>query len=745
MQIERGTVFGHRYVVQSQVGTGGMATVYRGTDQTLDRLVAIKVMLERYAQDPSFAARFKQEAQAAAALQSPYIVSVYDWGQEGDTYYIIMEYLHGTDLKTGIRSHGALAPRKVAQIGAQVCQALSVAHAHEIIHRDIKPQNIMIQPNGDAKVMDFGIARSKNSHLTQTNSVLGTAHYVSPEQAQGKELGPTSDLYSLGVVMYEAATGKLPFDGDDAVSVALKQVNEEPIPPNEVNPNIDDDLNAIIMKCMMKNPAERFQTADELRRVLNNYIMGRPLNLGPRTTVLAGSRTNVLPKTDQTRPIGMQPISPIASRTTAQPHVTPRATPASREAEEPARSGLPGPAIAAIVVVALVVIILVIVFAVRGCSGAPGSRTPSGGAASSATESPAASAVSEQVSVPNVVGMTVSEATAELQSAGLSVGTQTNQTSNTVARGQIISQTPAANSSAAKGSKITIVVSTGPDTVTLPASSELKGLSESAAVERLKALGLTNVTHDPSLDDYDQDAAEGTFLTLDPTLANKTNITTSTEVRYGLSKGAPAVVPTVAGTYYTDAESALHAAGLSYAENWVNDNNASQGYVISADPADGSQVDPGTTVTLTISNGPSQVSVPDVTGWNESDAENFLSGSNLSYTVTYTSSSSVESGRVISMSPSAGSSVNAGSTITLTVSSGSASNGSTTTSGTNGGSSGSGGFNGLVGGSVDAAKSAVESQGYWWRVNGFGSTVTGISVDPAPSSDGHTYVTITTS
>ena len=185
-------VLGGRYTVQDKIGTGGMAIVYRGLDEVLGRTVAIKTMLPQYAADPSFAARFKQEAQAAAALQSPYIVAVYDWGKDGDTYYIAMEFLRGTDLKSGIRKHGALDGKKVAQIGSQIAQALSVAHRHDIIHRDIKPQNIMVQPDGNIKVMDFGIARAKNSHLTQDNSVLGTAHYVSPEQTQGKDLGPRS-------------------------------------------------------------------------------------------------------------------------------------------------------------------------------------------------------------------------------------------------------------------------------------------------------------------------------------------------------------------------------------------------------------------------------------------------------------------------------------------------------------------------------------------------------------------------
>ena len=304
-----GKVLGGRYTVQDRIGTGGMAIVYRGLDEVLGRTVAIKTMLPQYATDPSFAARFKQEAQAAAALNSSYIVQVYDWGKDGDTYYIVMEYLRGTDLKSGIRKHGALDCKKVAQIGSQIAQALSVAHRHEIIHRDIKPQNIMVLRDGNVKVMDFGIARAKNSHLTTDNSVLGTAHYVSPEQTQGKELGPTTDIYSLGIVMYEAATGKVPFEGDDAISVALKQVNEQPMPPSQINPNVDPSLESIILKCMQKDPAARFQTADELYHVLRDYMAGRlqavnnatgMVTPAVTTTINSAKTERIIPVTDPT-------------------------------------------------------------------------------------------------------------------------------------------------------------------------------------------------------------------------------------------------------------------------------------------------------------------------------------------------------------------------------------------------------------------------------------------------------------
>ena len=224
----------------------------------LGRTVAVKVMHPRYASDPNFAQRFRQEAQAAANLVSPNIVNMYDWGQDDDTYYIVMEYVRGADLKSIIEQKGALPSKTVAEIGAQVCSALSAAHGYDIIHRDIKPHNIMVQPDGTVKVMDFGIARAGNSTMTQTGSVLGTAHYVSPEQAQGRQLSSTSDLYSLGVVLYEAATGNVPFDADTPVAVALKQVNEIAPRPSALNPDIDPNLEAVIVRAMQKRPEDRY-------------------------------------------------------------------------------------------------------------------------------------------------------------------------------------------------------------------------------------------------------------------------------------------------------------------------------------------------------------------------------------------------------------------------------------------------------------------------------------------------------
>ena len=560
-------VLGGRYTVQDKIGIGGMATVYRGLDTVLGRTVAIKTMLPQYAADPSFAARFKQEAQAAAALQSPYIVGVYDWGKDGDTYYIVMEYLRGTDLKSGIGKHGALDCRKVAQIGSQICQALSVAHGHDIIHRDIKPQNIMVQPDGNIKVMDFGIARAKNSHLTADNSVLGTAHYVSPEQTQGKELGPTSDLYSLGIVMYEAATGRVPFDGDDAIAVALKQVNEQPVPPSQVNPNVDATLEGIILKCMRKNPAERFQTADELRRVLNDYLAGRIVNLGEATSLITATPTSQLNRTPGGRTQAM-PRAAVSPTTTGRIPTTGASHASSMQVPE--KKPMSKGKIAAIVIGVIAAIALV----------AGGAMALMGG--NSATKP-----------MPNLEGMTKDEATAKLAEYGdgFFVVSTSEQYDDNIEEGKLISQDPARNTQCEKGTQVSLVFSKGKKpaaTVTVP---NLKGMTPSQAESALAKLNLkSNDVENGKVASQDQaagsDAKEGDTIT------------------YHLSSGVgKADAGDHSGESLSSAKSELNSLGFTNINvTHAYSSSVSKGYVISQSPTGSQSKD--TSITLRVSDGP---------------------------------------------------------------------------------------------------------------------------------------------
>ncbi|RHF38250.1 Stk1 family PASTA domain-containing Ser/Thr kinase [Collinsella intestinalis] len=626
-------VLGGRYLLKDKVGNGGMASVYRAQDQVLDRTVAVKIMLPQYAGDATFAARFKQEAQAAAGLQSPYIVGVYDWGKDGDTYYIVMEYLRGTDLKSGVRSHGALDPKKVAQIGSQICGALSVAHKHEIIHRDIKPQNIMVLPDGNIKVMDFGIARAKNSHLTQDNNVLGTAHYVSPEQTRGQDLGATSDIYSLGVVMYECATGRVPFDGDDAISVALKQVNELPIPPSQVNPGVDPALERIILKCMEKDPANRFQTADELRQVLNAYAAGRAVDVAEPTRVIAapmgvgGAETRVMSDATQAmvRPAG----TAGPGSTAAGPRVAASASSRGQNSYDEPKKGN-GAKIAAIVIGAIVVIAAAVFFASNLFGGS-----------------------GEMVIVPNVIDYTQEEAEDALENAGFNVEYGKAVNDDEVEEGRVVDQTPDGNKEAPEGSTVTLTLSKGPVPVKETEVPNITGKTADEAEALLTAANLKGQAHEES-----NEAEAGTVFKQGKNTGEV--VEEGTVIEYWVSTGPDTIdVPNLTGK---TKEQAIEALGDKLSYTFSSDYSATvpAGSVISYEP--GGSVKPGTTIKIVLSQGPepvAKVNAPNFVNDSASHAKPQLESLGFKVVVNGPADG-------IIVSQSASGSLDKGTTITLT-------------------------------------------------------------------------------
>ena len=644
-------LLGGRYLLKDKVGTGGMAVVYRAQDQRLDRTVAVKLMLPQYAGDATFAARFKQEAQAAAGLSSPYIVGVYDWGRDGDTYYIVMEYLRGTDLKSGIRSHGALDPRKVAQIGSQICGALSVAHKHEIIHRDIKPQNIMVLPDGNIKVMDFGIAHAKNSHLTQDNNVLGTAHYVSPEQTRGQELGPTTDIYSLGVVMYECATGRVPFDGDDAISVALKQVNELPVPPSQVNPGVDADLERIILKCMEKDPASRFQTADELRGVLNAYLAGRSVDVAEPTRVIPGA-VPLGSGATETRAMGdatQAMVRPVSGAGTTAARSAAAAGAANRYEEEPEQQRGGKGKIAAIVI-GIVAVIAVAVFAATMLFGGGGQET---------------------ATVPNVLNYKQEDAVKTLEEAGFEPKIGTPDYSDDVPKGEVMDQTPDGNKQAEKGSEVTLTISKGKKPAEQVEVPNLTGMTEEEALHALEAAGLTG----KNAGEEANDAEAGTVFWQGTNTG--TQVDKGSEVEYKVSSGPEEkAVPGVIGMSEADASNELSNAGFKVATQTGEYSDRYKAGVVMAQDVTGNAKE-GTTVTITVSPGSNpNADVPNVVGKSESAATSELKNAGFSVSVQTQTSTSVTKGNVISQSVSG--SAKKGSSVTIIVSGGAGTGDSTT-------------------------------------------------------------------
>ena len=623
-----GKVLNDRYRIAERIGIGGMAEVYKAQDTVLGRVVAVKVMLPQYAADPNFTQRFRQEAASAANLQNPYIVNVYDWGQDDGVYYIVMELVRGSDLKTAINQRGAINQRKAAEIGSQVCQALSVAHHQDIMHRDIKPQNIMVQPDGNVKVMDFGIARAKNSVKARTSSVLGTAHYISPEQAQGKELTAASDIYSLGVVLYEAATGKLPFDGPDAVSVALMQVNDEPALPSDINPAIDPDLEDIILKAMMKNPRDRFATANEMRTALNDYLAGRPVNLGgfgaAETAVLggmaagavhgakgkaiaaggnagagagaAGSRGANAGAVRAASPAGSTQVMPGGMAGAGMGMGAKSSSAGSSGYRGGVRNGGVGGGVGGTryrsnhyndnngggkktfaIVAAIAAVLAVIAVAAFLFLGGEGEA--------------------ETALVPNVMGQTLEEATRMLEAEGFVVGETDVEYDANVAAGLVIKQTPKASDEKPVGSAVDLVVSQGTEPVEVP---ELKNLT---AEEAKRALTEKGLKYKAGTAEYSEDVEKDRVISQDP--VSKTKVEPGTTVTYVLSLGSEIVpVPKVVGESEGSASAILSNAELKVTMEEVFSDDVKAGYVVEQTPKAGEKLKKGQTVHLQISKGP---------------------------------------------------------------------------------------------------------------------------------------------
>jgi eukaryotic-like serine/threonine-protein kinase len=448
MSEARKTVLDDRYDVGRPLGSGGMGEVFLARDRVLGRDVALKVLRKQFAGDEEFAERFKREAMSAASLSHPNIVQVYDRGEtEEGSSYIAMEYVPGGTLKERISGEGPLVAADAAALGAQVAEALGAAHERGMVHRDIKPQNVLLTATGRAKVADFGIARAGSSAtISRTGSVMGTAGYMSPEQALGKPATPKSDLYSLGVVLYEALTGELPFTADNPIAVSMKHVNEPLRPPKELDPSIPDGMNALVTKLLAKDPEDRYADADELANDLWRVNRG----LEPRS---AGGGMIQAPRTQYN-------AATLPNRTREMTRARPAPAPPRR------RRGLPWLLIA-------VVAILFILGIVGGIQALWGTDTMKGwfDFLGGNDPSPQQPAVPEKVEVPEVTGLTRSVAEHRLNVAGLEVGQVSSFPSDDVPAGRVISQGFAAGTSVEQGTQVNLDVSSGPQPVSSASSS----------------------------------------------------------------------------------------------------------------------------------------------------------------------------------------------------------------------------------------------------------------------------------
>ncbi|MBW8825079.1 MAG: Stk1 family PASTA domain-containing Ser/Thr kinase [Acidobacteria bacterium] len=622
-------VYGGRYEIERRLARGGMADVYLARDTLLDRPVALKVLFPEFATDHSFVERFRREAQAAANLNHPNIVAVYDWGEEGSTYFIVMEYIDGRSLSQIVRDEGPLEPTRAAEITQSIAGALGFAHRNGVIHRDVKPGNVLLAPQGQVKVTDFGIARavSASENLTQTGTVMGTATYFSPEQARGEPVDPRSDVYSLGIVLYELLVGAPPFTGDSPVSVAYKHVSEQAELPRRRNPRIPAPLEAVTMRALAKNPANRYDSADDFAADLRRFIEGAPVQAESVLaaedftqavgTTAAGEATRAIPLADSTR------VMTSVGGGTAPP---------------PARRSP----------LFYVVVGLIALLIAGGAAAIAASLSGDGGGGGGT------------VTVPSVLGLTKNDARIKLKDAGLHADFQ-DESSDTVPEGAVISQDPAPNTSAGKGSSVTVKVSTGKGPVTVP---DLVGRTEADALAALRAAGL-----EAGISRVNDDAHDpGTVLDQSPQPGEQAQ--RGSAVRITVSQGPGQVqIPDVTGLSPTDAANQLGRAGFVADSSTTDEpsNTVEEGKVTRTDPPAGTAADKGSNVHIYTSSGPAP-EVPNVIGENHIQAGAELRAAGYSVQRTFQEVSDPgQDGVVLNQSPAGGTQAAEGSTVTITV------------------------------------------------------------------------------
>jgi eukaryotic-like serine/threonine-protein kinase len=617
------TIIDGRYRVLHRVGSGGMADVVCAEDLQLGRKVAIKLLHRRFAQDEEFVERFRREASSAAGLQHPNVVAVYDRGSWDDTYYIAMEYLEGRTLKRLVQEEAPLAPAKAIDLCTQILRAARFAHKRGIIHRDLKPHNVIVDAEGRAKVTDFGIAKAGASDMTQTGSIMGTAQYLSPEQAQGHAVSAASDLYSIGIILYEMLTGRVPFEGESAVTIALKQVSEPPEPPHRFNQQLPQPLEAVIMRALEKDPARRFGDADEFIAALEAAGGGAQ---GTGAHRLPTEATSVL------QPTG--PMVPIPPPGAYQERVEQRYYGPPTDPRDPALQDEDGGG-GAKWWIGLLVGLLVAGAIVAGLllTG------------------------KDKVQVPNMVGNPQAEAEIVLKRAGFSTDV-TEHESPDKPKGTVTGQDPAGGSHVAKGSLVTLIVSSGPGSSVVP---DLTGQALSAAKKKLTDLGFRTTEERETSDTVTENHVIETRPTVGTTMDKGSSVTIV------VSSGKQRVtVPKVTDLDQDEARSTLEALGFQVTTTPKETADQDAGTVLTQAPAANSRAAKGATVTLTVAKAPPEVDVPNVTGQGRLAAQQALKAAGFKVTMTaQTTTDRSQDLHVISQDPASGK-AKKGSTVSIT-------------------------------------------------------------------------------
>jgi beta-lactam-binding protein with PASTA domain len=621
-EVTDNTVVDGRYQVLRRIGSGGMADVYCARDTHLGRDIALKMLHRRYAQDQEFVERFRREAKSAAGLQHPNVVGVFDRGEHEGTYYIAMEHLPGRTLKQVVEQEAPLPQERVIALGRQILEAAGFAHRRGVIHRDFKPHNVIVDDEWNAKVTDFGIARAGASEMTETGSIMGTAQYLSPEQAQGHSVTAASDLYSIGVMLYELLAGRLPFEGDSAVSVALKHLSEPPPPLSQLRPDVDPGLESVVMAALAKQPEQRWQTAEEFSAALG--AVGEHLHDGSgrrgQDTASFAPVLAALPVEGNGEavddPVAGAPLVPLT------PH----------EAE---LAGW-GPRRWPWFVLGLFVLLLVGLLAYLAAGGL---------------------LTAKKVEVPRVVGRQVLDARKRLETAGFKV--QESRAPSTEAIGKVVDQNPNPGEEAKTGSTVTLEVSQGPGNVRVPA---VENLPERTAIKELNDAGLKANVDTRSSDTV----AKGIAIRTVP--REGVDVQRGGRVRLLVSSGPEkSSVPDVTGLEQSSAEGRLRDEGLGVVVQEAESTDP-QGQVISQSPSGGTSVSKGSRVTITVSKGTPQVDVPDVTGMSAASGAAKLRAAGLKPVKKERSTTNQdEDGQVLDERPGGGSQVDKGRSVVIVV------------------------------------------------------------------------------
>ncbi|MCW3003362.1 MAG: pknB [Conexibacter sp.] len=613
------TIIDGRYRVLRRVGSGGMADVVCAEDLQLGRNVAIKLLHRRFAADEEFVERFRREASSAAGLQHPHVVAVYDRGSWDGTYYIAMEYLDGRTLKKLVQDEAPLPAPRAVDLTIQILRAARFAHKRGIIHRDLKPHNVIVDGEDRAKVTDFGIAKAGASDMTQTGSIMGTAQYLSPEQAQGFAVSAPSDLYSVGIILYEMLTGRVPFEGESAVTIALKQVGEAPVPPSAYNPDVPPALEAIVLRALEKDPARRFADADEFIAALEHCGAGAGAAGSPT------DRTRILQPTGPMVPL--PPPGAYQEVAQVEHYGPPTLPPPPDEGTGGTRWWIAG------------LIGLLVIAALGGGLLLLGK---------------------DKVKVPNVVGNPQAEAELILKRKGLSTDA-TLKEHPTIAKGTVIGQDPGGGSRVPKGDVVTVVVSAGPGTARIP---DLTGQPRSVARKRLSDLGFGVTEERATSDTVKENHAVATRPDAGQELEKGQSVTLV------LSRGKERVaVPKVTGLTQTEARSTLEALGFTVGVSEQESTDQAPGTVLEQAPKPATSIAKGGKVALIVAKAPASVDVPSTVGQGPVAATQALEKAGFKVqqaAATQATGDKTQDGHVVGQDPSSGQ-AKKGDTVTITV------------------------------------------------------------------------------